>query len=1043
MSWNRRRWNFLAAFVLIESAAVGRLYYNWQDKETRFLDQYSASLQVTYRSSTNMYRLMTQAIVNEAVNRPEVLDHIARMSALDEARRAPIRGHLYQLLLPTYAKLKAANVRQFHLHLPNGESLLRFHEPAQFGDLLFDARPSVRIANQQRVAVAGFETGKLKSGFRYVYPLQRQGRHLGSVEMSVTFRGIQQALGELDDTREYHFILQRAAVLPKLVGDEQWLYGDAAIHPDFVVEDPEVLLPDSPPAPSGSAQALNTRLRQRADVQQLMREGGAATVTASHEGKVWAVSLLPVRDVEQRLAGYVLAYSRAPFARLLQREFAVSAALATLGLLLMLTLFGRLTASNARLAQERHNLKAITDTMPEGLYVLDNQGHVTLMNPAALEMLQLRPEDVLGRVGHDIFHSHARNDHLPLHECPVFKVVHHGGEFRGEEVFSRADGSTLAVDVASNPLRQGAQVTGSVTAFRDITARKATEAAQRQATEAAEQANRAKSEFVANMSHEVRTPMNGIIGLTQLVLGTPLQPVQRQYLHMVQQSAESLLAILNDILDFSKIEAGKLTLERLPLALRATVAAACRSVATRAAEQGLELVIDIAPDVPEHVQGDATRLRQVLINLVGNAIKFTPHGEVVVRVRCQPNPDGASPGAAPLLCFEVQDSGIGIAPEQLQGIFQAFSQADASITRRFGGTGLGLTICRQLVRMMGGEIGVRSQPGQGSTFCFTAPLPLQDAAPGDAAAPDAPPAPSTAALALPCRVLLLVRHPLLRALLQQRLQAAGAQVQALAPEAEASDPTHAATTLLRRAWADAAASGQPWHAVVLEASWAAPLVADDWNTALAQGGLHAGSQLVLLRSLTPHLEQAAIASGAVAQHELLKPVLPEELLACLAPATSGAASGTEAPTPLPPTLPALRLLLVEDNLINQRLASALLQKQGHHVTVAGNGAEAVALLCPPAADTDTPAPPFDLVLMDVQMPVMDGLQATQQIRQHEQTHQRPRLPIVAMTANAMVGDKEECLAAGMDGYTSKPIRWPELQAEIARVYQRYQRARTV
>ncbi len=217
--------------------------------------------------------------------------------------------------------------------------------------------------------------------------------------------------------------------------------------------------------------------------------------------------------------------------------------------------------------------------------MLNEHGHVTLMNPAALEMLQLRPEDVLGRVGHDIFHSHARNDHLPLHECPVFKVVHHGGAFRGEEVFSRADGSTLMAEVASNPLLQGTRVTGSVTAFRDITARKITEAAQRQAIVAAEQANRAKSEFVANMSHEVRTPMNGIIGLTQLVLGTPLQPVQRQYLHMVQQSAESLLAILNDILDFSKIEAGKLELELVPLALRATVAAACRSVATRAAER--------------------------------------------------------------------------------------------------------------------------------------------------------------------------------------------------------------------------------------------------------------------------------------------------------------------------------------------------------------------------------------------------------------------------------------------------------------------------
>ena len=1019
MIWNRRHWGLLAALALLEAVAVGWNYRNWQDKEARYLDQYSSSLQVTYRSSTNMYRLMTETIVNEAVKRPEVLNHMARiLEQPDERMRAPLRGHLYQMLLPTYEKLKAANVRQFHLHLPNGESLLRFHDPAKFGDLLFDTRPSVRMANEHLVAVAGFETGKLKSGFRYVYPLLHNSQHLGSVEMSVTFRGIQQVLGELDDTREYNFILKRSAVMPKLLDSEQWLYGNATIHPDFVVEDPQVQLPDSPPAPSSTAQALDSALRQRADVQQLMLAGTSATVTARHNGKVWAVSLLPVRDVEQQLAGYVLAYSQAPFARLLQREFAISIAIATLALFGLVALFGRLSASNTRLAQERHNLKAITDTMPEGLYVLNEHGHVTLMNPAALEMLQLRPEDVLGRVGHDIFHSHARNDHLPLHECPVFKVVHHGGAFRGEEVFSRADGSTLMAEVASNPLLQGTRVTGSVTAFRDITARKITEAAQRQAIVAAEQANRAKSEFVANMSHEVRTPMNGIIGLTQLVLGTPLQPVQRQYLHMVQQSAESLLAILNDILDFSKIEAGKLELEQVPLALRATVAAACRSVATRAAEKGLELIIDIAPDVPEHVQGDATRLRQVLINLVGNAIKFTQHGEIVVRVRCDPSNDNHT---VPQLCFEVRDSGIGIAPEQLQGIFQAFSQADASITRRFGGTGLGLTICRQLVRMMGGDIGVDSTPGQGSVFHFTTPLRL---------ATDQPAATAPPPLTQQPRVLLLVRHPMLRDLLQQRLHAAGAHVHTPAP-------TNADEALaqLRDALAQAGQTQQPWRAVIMEACWAAHGPPAQWNESLAQGGLHAHSRLVLLRSLTPNLDQPTIDSGAVTQHELLKPILPEEVLACLATEVA-TTTATEAPI-VPTAALVLRILLVEDNLINQRLACALLQKQGHHVTVAGHGAEAVALL--QQRQPNTPEP-FDLVLMDVQMPVLDGLQATQHIRQHEQTHHLPRLPIVAMTANAMVGDKEECLTAGMDGYTTKPIRWPELQAEIARVYQR---ARTV
>ena len=659
----------------------------------------------------------------------------------------------------------------------------------------------------------------------------------------------------------------------------------------------------------------------------------------------------------------------------------------------------RLKQQEEAIAESNRFLKSLTDALGEGVLANDAEGRCTFVNAEAERLLGWSRDELLGQRVHDLIHFQTATG-LPVsgEECPMHASVLSGHVFRSDfDAFTRKDGTLFPISVVAVPLFEGAQCVGSVAAFQDITDRKRdeefllatssrltallesmqagvlvedensqvvvtnqafcdifclevsspdlvgisspavinecgkqlvsaesfaekvqcllrdkihclggelvlldgrvleydylpiylfpsipqpedcrghlwlfrdisdrkhAELELKQAKEAAEAANRSKSDFLANMSHEIRTPMNGIVGMTDLALDTDLDPHQRDYLEMVKASADALLIIINDILDFSKIEAGKLDIEHIDFGLRNLLRQTLKPLSMRAEEKGLVLRHELVADVPDNLVGDPGRLRQILINLVGNAIKFTEHGEVCVNVESAPLNDG---GLA--LHIAVRDTGVGIAEEKRLDVFGAFSQADSSITRRFGGTGLGLAISHKLVLMMGGRIWLESELGKGSVFHFTLRLGLGK-------------------------------------------------------------------------------------------------------------------------------EDASAANG-----------------------------GAETPFELAPQQN-LRILLVEDNLINQRLALALLEKCGHRVLVAGNGQEALDVLV---------SGEFDLVLMDIQMPVMDGIEATQRIRSNEREIGSRRLPIVAMTANAMQGDSERCLAAGMDGYVSKPVKPEELFAQIAAV----------
>ncbi len=665
----------------------------------------------------------------------------------------------------------------------------------------------------------------------------------------------------------------------------------------------------------------------------------------------------------------------------------------------------RLHEGQSALAASESRNRAITEASLDSIVTIGEDGLILEYNPAAERTFGIPAREAIGQRAVALLFPERIRDAQTQALLDLLADTQAGTLAQRTEAIAVRHTGSGPVEFPAEVALVAVHSAGRrlITAYvRDIGERKAAEAAMRQARDVAEATSRSKSDFLANMSHEIRTPMNAIIGMTELTLDTPLDNEQREYLSLVKTSANSLLGIINDILDFSKIEAGKLDFEHIDFSLRDCVALAVRTLQQRADEKNLRITAQVAPTVPDNLIGDPHRLRQVLINLISNGIKFTEHGEVRLLVEPGTEAGNGDPGKVEL-AFNVHDTGVGIPPEKQSLIFEAFSQADSSTTRRYGGTGLGLTISAQLVQAMGGRIGVTSTPGEGSTFRFTARFEAGHATPvlDEQAHLEGLP------------VLVAVDSSTERATLVELLG------QWRMKPVTVSDASGAL-----REQARATAENKPFKVVLISTQ-----LPDIEGFDLAEAILSAAAPppcIVMLAGEGRRGDGARCREMGISAY-LPMPIMASDLLNAILLSvepiddnTGNSSSADRSPLITRHSLREqkrqLRILLAEDNVVNQTLALRLLGKLGHQADVANNGKEALELHARNR---------YDLVLMDVQMPIMGGFDATAQIRQREAAG-ATRTPIVAMTAHAMKGDRERCLAAGMDGYLSKPVHAPDL-----------------
>ncbi|MCX6360174.1 MAG: response regulator [Armatimonadetes bacterium] len=900
-----------------------------------------------------------------------------------------------------------------HLTLidPDRVAIFRAHDPARRGDRI--DRSTLLTAQRTGEDAWGVEPGTFGAiTFRYVRPCFDADTRLGSIEVGLQ---LDQTLNHLArDLQADLLIALRKRNLPReavesvrraLRADQRW-----SEFPDFAVISPSAVA-----LPPGLSRWFSGHHSRDTLVPSLQTDSSGRQVACGaigvHDGADRVVAdLIVLRDmtVQAHAARASLAMS-------------LATALVVLGgvLLLLWSVTGqaesRLDALIAELRESESRTRAITGSAQEAILMMDPQGCISYWNPAAERVLGYTAGEALGRSLHALL---TPERFRPAHEAayPEFLKTGEGAAVGrtldlaairkdGLEIDIRLSLSAIYLDGGWHAVGILSDITERLRAERQLIeansrlARASEEA--KALAEQASQASRAKSEFLANMSHEIRTPMNGIIGMTGLLLDTELTPDQRQYTQIVRSSGDTLLALINDILDFSKIEAGKLELEVLSFDLRTTLEDAVEILAVKAQQKGLDIVCMVDANVPEWVRGDAGRLRQIAVNLCANAVKFTDTGSVTLHASVASEDERSI-----TVRFSVTDTGIGVAPNKLPILFAAFTQADGSTTRKYGGTGLGLAISKQLAELMGGSIGVESEPNRGSTFWFTAVL-GKDASRKDHAA--------MSSMALEgVRVLVVDDNDVNLLLVTTLLRTWGCE------QASAKDGEGALQILH-----EAAAAGRPFRMALLDMHMPG-MDGEQLAAAISQSAAIRATLLVMLTSMADGGAAVRLAAYGVARC-MTKPVRQSVLKTCLLDVLDQRESHEKSAGPVVGRTraidagPVARILVAEDNPTNQLVALMVLRKLGFQADAVANGFEALSALR---------AVPYGLVLMDCQMPEMDGFEAARRIRDPKSQGLDHTIPIVAMTAAAMQGDREACLEAGMDDYVSKPVKSDDLYAVI-------------
>lgn len=984
------------AFLILEAGAVSSIVASSVQREEYFLDQKTNLLSTGYYLIQNEFRISSEIFFHEILNRPEVLTLLAKANQADEKTQSQLRTELFTQLNSEYLFYKEKDLSFLQFSFPDSTSFLRFHKPERFGDKLNQYLPLVNTTNQTLQPAFAFEFGRTFSGFRYAFPILHEGQHIATVEFGYSFQAIQERLQPTNPSK-FLLLINRENVESKVFPEELVNYYPSALSEKYLQQyypaSRRTEVQDSNISDQTLTEVSN---RLASEFNESITSQNSFSLVTQLNNNYYTLTAFPIQGIDGNTDAYLISVSEDNSLHEYQEVFLISliSSSATFILVLFLVL---IQIRNAQIVQQnRDRLQKITDRITSGLFVLDRNEIIRFANPSSAKITGYSQSELIGKHLMEICLIRLPDGtSLPYEEWPVPPILKKGKEFSTELIGYFKDPTIpVFMEVHGEPLYDSESITGALIIFTDITERQKTQQALLAAKEAAESAARVKSEFLATMSHEIRTPMNGVIGMTSLLLDTNLTSEQLEYVETIRISGDSLLTIINDILDFSKIDSGKMALEFFPFRVNDCIEEAIDLLSQKAMQKKLGLFYLIEPDVPEYVVSDITRLRQVLVNLISNAVKFTEEGEIFIHVRRElDSPDS--------LLFTVRDTGIGISSEKQSKLFTPFSQADSSTTRRYGGTGLGLAISARLVNLLGGRIWLESEPGRGTIFHFTVHV--------EKARQITDKNLDQLTKNIKNRRVLIVDDNPTNCRILHHLASKWKMIPKIATSAQQA--------------LDMITAGQMFDLAIIDMQMPdmdGMTLARNLNQRFGKYKL----PLILLSSMgafdsSPTIPQelfAAYISKPVKQSRLLDTIL--QILADKEPAKEKKTNAKQLDPDLARYIP-LKILVAEDNPVNQKLILRVLEKMGYLADMTANGLEVIEALKRQS---------YDLIFMDVQMPEMDGLEAAQRIVKEFDPTRRP--VIVAMTANVMQGDRERCLKAGMDDYIAKPVQIHAIQNVI-------------